>query len=106
MRTVALVEVWGRLMMQHAGVRGEHGRVLAIAVADDDPPQRRERAEASAGRDSMSPVNTAGDLSGRGRMISKAQLLACFFEGGPRHAALGSVISWNGVPWKVAISSK
>jgi hypothetical protein len=50
MRTVALVEVWGRLMLSNAGVRGEYGRVLAIAASPDDAPQRRRRAAAATER--------------------------------------------------------
>jgi len=48
MRTVALVEVWGRVMLESGGMRAACGRVLAIAVADDESPARRARVASAA----------------------------------------------------------
>ena len=50
LRTVALVELWGRLMFQNAGVRAGHGRVLGIAISPDDAPIRKRRAQTAAER--------------------------------------------------------
>ena len=35
-RTVGLVELWGRVMLESDGVRAQHGRVLAVAEAGED----------------------------------------------------------------------
>lgn len=50
LRCLAIVELWGRVILESRGVRAQYGRVLALVVPADEPEMRRRRIETAAER--------------------------------------------------------
>ena len=50
LRCLAIVQLWGRVMLESGGVRAEYGRVLAIVVPQGEAGSRLRRIEAAAER--------------------------------------------------------
>ena len=50
LRCLAIVQLWGRMMLESGGVRAQYGRVLAIMVPEGETGARGRRVEAAADR--------------------------------------------------------